>query len=197
MTMTVRCVDCGFLSKRVRHNGIFRAHEGYFEIEPSERQKPLESFGFVPADTNALQPGEYACYRRMADFRTEIGETSGTTGRDDAALRALNRERSCAAWCRYEPGIDPAGHLEELKTLALEQDRRRFEETLAQFQARLAGHEQRQNKRLALIAIGVTAVLGIVQLLAAVLSMTPESIGSPAVRWVADSISAVARWLSR
>ena len=126
-----------------------------------------------------------------------LSDTVDPTSSNQFCPDSHTRMRKNAAWCRYEPGIDPAGHLEELKSLALEQDRRRFEETLAQFQARLAGHEQRQNKRLALIAIGVTAVLGIVQLLAAVLSMTPESIGSPAVRWVADSISAVARWLFR
>ena len=158
--------------------------------------KPAEPFGFIPADTNAIQPGEYACLRFKAMFPAEIGEVAGRdeVAPHEAARRVLYRDRQCAVWCQYHPGVDPAGHLQEIKAEALERDRRRFEQTLADFQARLAGQEGRQNKRLTLAAIGVTLVLGLVQLWAAGMSMVPEAIGIGFGRWVVRVTEAIAHW---
>lgn len=194
---TVRCIDCGFLSKRVRAIGHMRAHQGFFELEPPERVEPAEPFNFSPGDINAWQQGEYGCFKHKANFPLEIGAIVSGEHIEPAvaARRVLYGARTCASWCRYEPGVDPAGHLQELKVQALERDRRQFEETLAEFQGRLATRDQQQNTRLARFAIRVTIALGSVQLLAAVMAMTRGSIGFNFLKRIGNAICAAVHWL--
>lgn len=195
MTDVVRCIECGFLSKRARLEGQFREHEGFQELEPRERQDVQESFPFIPgSSSNALKTGELACYRRAADLPVEIAEFSSVQGisRQQAAQRVVKKNRDCPKWCAYEPGIDPAGHLQELKANALEADRRAFEKMLANFQADLSKREHRQNVRLAITALLAIIVLGVIQLWAAAMSMTKDSIGY----WlVARVTNAITGWL--
>jgi hypothetical protein len=112
---------------------------------------------------------------------------------NEAARAVLHRDRHCPEWFHYEPGIDPAGHQQEQRAEALEHDRRQFQTTLAEFQVKLAEQESRQNKRLALAALAVTLVLGVIQLWAAGMSMTKDSIGYWFGQWVACLTNGIAR----
>lgn len=195
--MTGRCIGCGFLSKRVSSQGEFRPHEGFFEYRPEERSKAQHKFQFSPGETNAVHQGELACYRRAADLPREISEFARLKGLDqfDAAPEVLSIDRHCLEWCMYEPGIDPAGHHQEQRAAALERDRRQFMTALAEFQARLGEQEGRQNKRLAWTALYVTVVIGVIQLWAAGMSMTKDSIGYWFGQWIAGLTHSIANWI--
>jgi hypothetical protein len=127
-----------------------------------------------------------SCYRHVANLPEEIAEilaAGGLPGADyadrgnEAARRVLYRDRQCPKWIRYQPGLDPAETYRELRTQELEADRRTFEQTLATFQGELARREQRLNVRLTITAIVVGFVIGAVQVWAAAMSMTKDSIG--------------------
>jgi hypothetical protein len=186
---TVRCIDCGFLSKRARWRGEFREHQGYHEAEGYDRENPRDKFTFVPGESNAQHPGEFGCYRGAANFPEEITQTAMTdgVGRDEAAKRVLVRARVCAKWIQYEPGLPPAETFREYRLQTVEADRQAFD-------LRLASFERRFNRRLTLTAIAFAVAIGLVQLWAAGMSMVPESMGSWFGRWVVCVTHAVARW---
>ena len=147
----VRCVDCGYLSRRARmQNGGWRAHEGYHEADTVFRKNASESFDFVPGETKSVNKGEIGCYRQAANLSGEIVAVreAKRISAVDPAQEVINRSRQCAKFFAYEPGVDPPGHLVEEKATALEEDRRRFEKTLADFQVKLSAREARQNWRL-------------------------------------------------
>ena len=181
-----RCSDCGFLAKRARLNGNFRVYEGYSEVEKHDRDAPRGGFSFVPGETNAVHPGEFSCYRQVANLPGEIAATlaagnlpgaNDVQRGDEAARRVLYRDRHCPKWIRYQPGLDPVETYRELRTRELEADRRTFEQTLAAFQGEFARREQRLNVRLTITAIIVGFVVGAVQVWAAAMSMTKDSFG--------------------
>ena len=186
----VRCIDCGFLSKRARWKGKFREHQGYHEVERYDRENPRDEFIFVPGESNAQHQGEFGCYRGAANLPEEITHTAEADGvvRDEAARRVLTRDRVCAKWIQYEPGLAPAETFRELRLRTVEAERRDFDQRLASF-------ERRFNKRLTWTAIAFALVIGLVQLWAAGMSMLPESIGSWFGFWVLRLTNAVARWL--
>jgi hypothetical protein len=198
----VRCVDCGFLARRACLQGEWRAHEGYHEADKVFRNNPKESFHFVPGSINALNQGELNCYRQAADLLNEIAlvRASRTTTENlnnDPARDVLYKERECAKYFPYEPGIDPPGHLLEQKAATLEEDRRKFDTALVDFQADLNAKEARQNKWLAWLAFYVTLVVGLIQLLTSVLAMTPDAIGIDFGRWVYALPHDIAAWFGR
>jgi hypothetical protein len=163
--MTGECKTCGFLSRRVRYNGIFRAHERFWEATPEDREKTQDNFRFVPGDTNAVQHGEFVCFRWAANLPEETGQTAGARGisRDDALRAVLDKDRRCPRWREYERGVDPSGHLQDEKEGLRENARRTFEQMLS-------GFEGRQNKRLTGLAILLALIIGLFQ-------ATPDALG--------------------
>jgi hypothetical protein len=97
----------------------------------------------------------------------------------------------------YEPGVDPPGHFVEEKATALEDDRRRFEKTLADFQVKLSAREARQNWRLGVYALIVTLIVGCVQIWASAIAMSSDAIGINFGRRVLAYTQTVASWFNR
>lgn len=196
----VRCVDCGYLSKRARiQEGGWRAHEGYHEADSVFRKNPSESFEFVPGETSALTAGEIGCYRQAANLSAEIRAVreAKRISAVDPAQEVLNRSRQCAKFFIYEPGVDPPGHLVEEKAAALEEDRKRFEQTLADFQLKLSALESGRAWRLGLYALIATLILGCVHIWASAISMPPDAIGISFGRRVLTYTQTVAAWFNR
>jgi hypothetical protein len=196
----VRCVDCGYLSRRARiQNGGWRAHEGYLEADAVFRRNPSEFFDFVPGQTTAVSKGEIGCYRQAANLPAEIVAVreAKRISAVDPASEVINRSRQCSRFFVYEPGVDPAGHFIEEKAGALEEDRRRFEKTLADFEAKLAARETRRSWRLAVYALIVTLIIACVQIWASAVSMSPDAIGVSFGHRVVGYTRTVASWFNR
>lgn len=196
----VRCVDCGYLSRRARmQNGGWRAHEGYYEADTVFRKNPSEVFDFVSGETNAVNKGEIGCFRQAANLPGEITAVreAKRISAIDPAEQVINRTRQCSKFFIYEPGVDPPGHLVEEKATALEDDRRRFETTLAEFQAKLSAREARQHWRLGIYALIITLIIGCVQIWASAVSMSSDAIGVNFGRRVLAYTQTVASWFNR
>ena len=196
----VRCADCGYLSRRARIEGSgWRGNEGYYEADTVFRKNPSESFKFVPGNVNAEKDGEINCYRQAVDLSGEIRAVreAKRISAVDPAQEVINRSRQCSKFFIYEPGIDPPGHLVEEKASALEDDRRRFEKTLADFQARLSARDARQNRRLGIYALIVVLIIGCVQIWASAIAMSPDAIGINFGRRVLAGTQTVASWFNR
>jgi hypothetical protein len=180
-------------------NGGWRAHEGYHEADTVFRKNASESFDFVPGETKAVNRGEISCYRQAANLSREISAVreAKRISAVDPAQEVINRSRQCPKFFAYEPGVDPPGHLVEEKATALEDDRRRFEQTLADFQVKLAAREARQNWRLALYALLITLIIGCVQIWAAAIAMPSDAIGINFGRRVLAYTQTVASWFNR
>ena len=197
---TVRCVDCGYLSRRARlQNEGFRAHDGHHEADTVFRKNPSESFDFVPGGTNAVNKGEISCYRQAANLANEISAVreAKPISAVDPAQEVINRLRQCSKFFRYEPGVDPPGHFVEQKAIALENDRRRFEKVLADFQAKLSAREARQNWRFGFYALIITVLIGCIQIWASSIAMSPDAIGINFGRRVLAYTQTVASWFNR
>jgi hypothetical protein len=196
----VRCVDCGYLSRRARmQNGGWRAHEGYYEADSIFRNNASASFDFVPGETNAVNQGEITCYRQAADLAGEISavQEAKRISAVDPAQEVINRSRQCAKFFIYEAGVDPPGHFVEEKATALEDDRRQFEQTLADFQVKLTAREARHNWRLGVYALIIALIIGCVQIWASAISMPPDAIGINFGRRVLAYTQTVASWFHR
>ena len=196
----VRCVDCGYLSRRARiQQGGWRAHDGYYEADTVFRKNASESFDFVPGETNTPSKGEIACYRQAANLPSEISAVreAKRISAIDPAQEVINRARQCSKFFIYEPGVDPAGHLVEEKATALEDDRRRFEKTLADFQAKLSARDARRNWRLGVYALIITLIIAGVQIWASAIAMSPDAIGINFGRRVLACTQTVASWFNR
>jgi hypothetical protein len=196
----VRCIDCGYLSKRARmQSGGWRAHEGYHEADSVFRNNPSESFDFVPGESNTVNKGEIVCYRQAVNLPGEIiaVRQAKRISAVDPAQEAINRSRQCSKFFVYEPGVDPPGHYVEEKATALEDDRRRFEKTLADFQVKLSAREARQNWRLGIYALIITLLIGCVQIWASAIAMPSDAIGISFGRRVLVYTQTVASWFNR
>ncbi len=160
-------------------NGGWRAHEGYHEADTVFRRNPSEFFDFVPGETNAVNKGEIGCYRQAANLPAEIiaVREAKRISAVDPAHEVINRSRQCSRFFVYEPGVDPSGHFIEEKAAALEDDRRRFEKTLADFEGRLSVRDARRNWRVGVYALIITLIIGCVQIWASAISMSSDAIG--------------------
>ena len=196
----VRCVDCGYLSRRATmQDGGWRAHEGYYEADAIFRKNPSEFFDFVPGETKTVNKGEIGCYRQAANLPAEITAVreAKRISAIDPAEQVISRARQCSRFFVYEPGVDPPGHFLEEKATALEDDRRRFETTLADFQAKLSAREARQNWRLGIYALIITLIIGCVQIWTSAVSMSSDAIGINFGRRVLAYTQTVASWFNR
>ena len=196
----VRCVDCGYLSRRARiESSGWRGSEGYYEADTVFRKNASESFKFVPGNLSAEKDGEINCYRQAVDLSGEIRAVreAKRISAVDPAQEVINRSRQCSKFFIYEPGIDPPGHLVEEKVSALEDDRRRFEKILADFQLKLSAGDARQNRRLGIYALIVALIIGCVQIWASAIAMSPDAIGINFGRRVLAYTQTVASWFNR
>jgi hypothetical protein len=185
----VTCASCGFLAARAKREGNYRPHAGYFEVEFEDREAPCAEFSIAPGDTNALHKGELVCFRGAADLRREITELPVAQSPNDAAREVVQKPRSCASWSRYRPGLDPPQLHTELRTEALEADRREFHTKLSQWEQQQNEREQRQSRRLTCAAIILGSIIGVCQIFVAILTMTKDSIGCGWLKTIYQLIS--------
>jgi hypothetical protein len=180
-------------------NGGWRAHEGYHEADAVFRKNPSESFDFVPGEINAVNKGEISCYRQATNLPGEISAVreAKRISAIDPAEEVINRSRQCSKFFVYEPGVDPPGHFVEEKAAALEDDRRRFERTLVDFQVKLSASEARQKWRLAVYALVITLIIGGIQIWASAVAMSSDAIGINFGRRVLAYTQTVASWFNR
>jgi hypothetical protein len=146
-----------------------------------------------------VNKGEISCYRQAANLPSEISAVRGAKriSAVDPAQEVINRSRQCSKFFPYVPGVDPPGHFVEAKATALEDDRRRFEKTLADFQSKLSTREARQNWRLGVYALIVTLIIGCVQIWASAIAMSSDAIGINFGRRVLAYTQTVASWFNR
>jgi hypothetical protein len=180
-------------------NGGWRTHEGYHEADAVFRRNPSEFFDFVPGQTSTVNKGEIACYRQAASLPAEITAVreAKRISAVDPAHEVLNRSRRCSRFFVYEAGVDPPGHFIEEKAAALEDDRRRFEQTLADFEARLSAREAHRHWRVGVYALIITLIIGGVQIWASAISMSSDAIGVSFGRRVLGYTRTVASWFNR
>ena len=160
-----------------------------FEVELDERDHPRQFFHFIPGESNAQKLGEFTCFRHVADLQEEMriaggprqwqaiqtDELAGASAR--AAEAVIWKDRTCPRWSKYEIGISPREHLAEQKERALEIDRQEFQQSLAGHEARQAERDRRADRRLTWAAAILASIIGLAQLLAALLTAAPDSVG--------------------
>jgi hypothetical protein len=180
-------------------NGGWRVHEGYHEADIVFRKNPSDPFDFVPGDTSDVIKGEISCYRQAANLSGEIlaVREAKRISAVDPAQEVINRSRQCSKFFAYEPGVDPPGHFVEEKATALEEDRRRFEKTLTDFQATLSARDSRRNWRLGIYALIIALIIGCVQIWASAVAMPSDAIGINFGRRVLAYTQTVASWFNR
>ena len=188
--MTGRCVNCGFLAFRAKMYGQyrFRGHSGYHEVEQPVRDNPRAAEQFIPGEANAVQDGEFGCFRGATSLPAEIADLAAANGikPEDAARKVLQHNRACPLWTEYRPGLDPRMHYQELSALALEQDRRNFYQQMSALERQQSARDELQNRKLARLALRVTLIIGAIQLVAAIAGLTSESLGYPLVSRVRE-----------
>ncbi len=147
----------------------------YDETEPYFREHPSEAFTFMPVGLNAHKQGRLVCFRHAADLPQEAEEQGVKSGQPGTAswTEVLWKDRQCPLWSRYESGLAPREHLAEARA-------QKFESKLSSVATRLTW-----------LAIGVTLVIGFVQLLV----MTPDAIGCQTVKNVLGWFGALS-WLT-
>jgi hypothetical protein len=133
-----RCVTCGFVG---RH-----AFEWY-EVSQEERDT-----GRLHSATRGGIRTKLGCIKNAADLVQEWGEQTTTrlagkpivdaegivdVAAEYGALRdVLTADRQCSKWYPYTQGLSPKEHVEELRMMQLEEDRRKHEVSLAQLQSK-------------------------------------------------------------
>jgi hypothetical protein len=187
--LTVRCANCGYLAVRAKKVGGWRPHSGYFEVETEDRKRPRAEFQFVPGETNALHSAELVCFRGAADLRSEVAKLSESIASDEAETEMIQRMRSCKSWASYRPGLDPVQLYQELRTEALEKDRREFHAKLSKWEQLQSDRERRQGRLLMKAAIWFATILALVQIATTILAMSNDSIGIQLLKAIALHVS--------
>jgi hypothetical protein len=182
------CRACGWLAMRVRRAGGTREHLGVFEVESDDPEQPGQFFDISPGEANARKAGELTCYKGVHDLQKEMvtagGPAHARAVQDEhyaragaaAAKTVIWKDRGCPTWMAYEPGLSPKELVQELcNRAAVEIEDRR--------QAR--HHES--DRRLTLAAAVLATIIGVAQIIAAVLTMTRDSIAYTWLRAVSDN----------
>jgi hypothetical protein len=123
-----RCVNCGFLAKRTRSDPSNRASTPkYYEVE-SEARKNGEVWSYVQDSRIGPIGTEPFCFRQAAQIADEILSITGQFGSDRMAARdVFVKDRNCKSWYRYNPGLNPKDHFDQMNMELLENARRDFE----------------------------------------------------------------------
>jgi hypothetical protein len=178
-----RCISCGLLTKRTApdHSGL-----SYYEVRPEEREHGYLFLWPGPDPTNPgirCTPGCYAGAVPLAqEIMGEVPQRSSDNRWDQdraewqqRCLGALLKDRQCPSWVEYIEGLSPEWHLEMHQMNVLQKAREEWELHMEQERRGWQQEFQRQaskfGNRLALAA----AILGGLQVVAAIIGLTPES----------------------
>lgn len=191
---TGRCLTCGLLA--IWSNAYERG-EHYWELE-HERRKRGNVFHLVVVGGASSQTATPVCMKGCMQFKSEMSEKAWQHRKSAAgqspeltemawseAASVICKDRGCPDWTPYHPGIGPTKTLElkmfEDMTRRIEEDRRSWQAVLrvqderreAMVQSAESAREKAQHKamvRLTWVSIAVAAILGLGQILAALIS---------------------------
>jgi hypothetical protein len=134
-----RCVSCGFVG---RH-----AFEWY-EVSQDERdtgrlytatpdgRRSRTTLGCIKNAANLVQERGEKLTIRLAGRPIADAEGIVDVAAEYGALRdVLTTDRQCSKWYPYTQGFSPKEHVEELRMMQLEEDRRKHDLSLAQLQS--------------------------------------------------------------
>jgi len=175
------CGTCAWLAKSIKPGGSSPQpmYAVYDETEEYFREHPSGDFFFVPVIYNAQMQGHLTCFRRVAELAKEAEEhglKSGLPGSPSWSA-VIWRDRQCPKWSQYEPGIAPREQLAEERS-------RRFALQIRSIEGRLT-----------LAAIIFGAIIGVAQIVAAALAVTPDAMGCQLVKNVGGWFHALS-WLT-
>jgi len=180
------CGTCGWLAKSVRAGGSAPRpiYAVYDEAEEYYREHPNDGLTFVPVGYPTAVQCELTCFVRAANLFQEArhqGEGSGSPG-EPAWLAVIWRDRHCPRWSRWQLGVPPRDQVALENQRHLEEDRRQFQLQLNAFSQQQQEHQRHADRRLALAAVTLAVIIGVVQLTAAILAMTPDAVGCQLVK---------------
>jgi hypothetical protein len=120
-----RCVNCGFLGKRVTP-GQRAITPSYYEIDQYGRES-----GRVWGQIQDLLTGEVItepiCFKQVVSITEEIKLLASAADRYEAARQTFERDRDCGSWYPYISGFGPKEHSDKLLMEQLEERRMNFE----------------------------------------------------------------------
>jgi hypothetical protein len=121
-----RCINCGFLAKRTRPDPSRRASTPkYYEVEIEARNNG-DVWSYVQDSRLAAIGTEPFCFKQAAQITDEIHSIVGRNDRT-AARDVFAKDRNCKSWYRYNPGLSPKDHFDQMNMELLENSRREFE----------------------------------------------------------------------
>ena len=121
-----RCIDCGFLGKRVLEHGPRAIAPAYYEIDHRGRETG-DVFGCVQDSLVGTVPAEPFCFLQAASIKDEIDLLDKTASFSSRAQQVFAKDRNCRSWYRYNPGLGPKDHFDVMNMELLEKARRDFE----------------------------------------------------------------------
>lgn len=123
-----RCISCGFLAK---HSSPGKRPSTYFEIETAERAEG-NVFTHTPDAFGGPVLTSPICFRGAFALGQEVIEESKLpdVGHERAAFRVFLKNRRCAKWFIYTPGLSPQQHLGGLAAQELEQRQYQFQQEM-------------------------------------------------------------------
>ncbi len=151
-----KCRTCGFLAKHATVDS-HGPRPSYYEVGLDERESG-KTWSYKPDLKAGPLSTEPACFRLVADLRTEAQELIQSLGWDGAAKEVVNKPRGCEHWYPYLVGFSPKEHMEELKLQKLEQERRDFEFKLFNMSHELQRNNQKIANRFTLAMLVLTLV---------------------------------------
>lgn len=196
-----RCISCGFLSKIPSDPGYGLPDEPAI-VFPEDRDNPSRMHRIKHGSVTGT--GTVVCLLRLPIFGEPIDHNT-LLNSGPAVRQNLARERNCGEWVLFNPALTPKEHLMQRVFATLEQDRREFfaeaERVRMDFEARqeqarqafdAAQDKSRRDfekaiKRRDWWLAGAAILLAIVQVVAALIALTPDSVGG---RWFRLSTTA-------
>jgi hypothetical protein len=132
----------------------------------------------MPFGYDSNKQGRLVCFRRAADVPQEgrAGTEAGLAP-TTSWTEVLRKDRKCQKWAQYEPGVAPREQLAE--------------ERSRQFTLQIKSIES----RLTWAAIIFGAIIGVTQIVAAALAVTPDAMGCQLVKDVGGWFGAL-HWLT-
>lgn len=187
---TVQCINCGFASKVTGAPTPEYPNRLFCEITAKERQSAIAFTNFkIFNSAYGMQTvgTALACSRGVFDLGKLVRErTEAGTPLAQAALDVLKEERQCSEWCKHRDGLTPKDHLDqrmfEELSQRIEDDRKEFMRELEKqrqaFDVKMAERAEQFHRETSSIGrklMWAAVILGVCQLLASFLAMTPDA----------------------
>jgi hypothetical protein len=164
-----RCSTCGFLAKAIGGEDE--------EIRADARDTGIDIYGH--------EPTSFFCFVNAQPIREEFAILT-TAGKvpAEAVRRVFQKDRKCEDWYPYRPGATPLWHYEDLRTMFVEEERRRhdvemeaqrkeWQSALAEqrkaFDIDMSNRDAKENRRVNRLAIALSVSIGVSAIAVAVI----------------------------